>query len=160
MRKQISLLFLVLLVSCSQHKNITPRTEATSPGTLTSSQKGAIPTLLVPKPNENNGVVVGQLVMRGSGEFLGGLPVYLGQLLPNASGPGFLLTVQEKSSPHTTTDSDGRFALSAAPGEYVFLIWTMVHSVVLINPATNREWKVNIKAGETTDAGKIEAEWP
>ena len=98
--------------------------------------------------------------MRGSGAPLAGLPVYLGQLLPMEPGPAYMVTVQEKSSPHTISDSDGHFALSAAPGDYVFMIWTPIHSRVVINPATNKVWEVSVKAGETTYAGKIEAEWP
>jgi len=119
-----------------------------------------IPTVVIPKPDEKNGVVVGQLVLRGSGAPLAALPVYLGQTLPLEPGPGYLVTFQEKSSPHTTADGDGRFALAAPPGAYVFIIWTPFHSRVVMNPATNKEWEVSVKAGETTNVGKIEAEWP
>ena len=159
MRKQVVLLFLLLLIGCAQPTTLAPSTEY-PPGTLAASPSEAIPTIVIPKPDENNGVVVGQLVMRGSGTLLVGLPVYLGQLLPMDPEPAYLVTVQENSSPHTTSDGDGRFALSAAPGDYVFMIWTPIHSRVVINPATNKVWEVSVKAGETTNVGKIEAEWP
>lgn len=160
MRKQVGLLFLLLLIGCAQPTALAPSTGYPYPGTLAAGPTKAIPTVVIPKPDEKNGVVVGQLVMRGSGALLAALPVYLGQLLPMEPEPAYLVTVQEKSSPHTTSDGDGRFALSAAPGDYVFIIWTPIHSRVVINPATNKVWEVSVKAGETTNVGKIEAEWP
>lgn len=159
MRNQVALLLLFLLIGCSQPSAQAPGTEF-PPGTLAASTSEAIPTFVIPRPDENNGVVVGQLVMHGSSALLVGLPVYLGQLLPMDPEPAYLVTVQEKSSPHTTSDGDGRFALSAAPGDYVFMIWTQIHSRVLLNPATNKVLEVSVKAGETTNVGEIEAEWP
>ena len=159
-RKQVILVFLLFLIGCAKPTALAPSTETPDPGTLAVSPTEALPTFVIPEPDDENGVVVGQLVMLDSGAPLAGLPVYLGQFLPMDPEPAKMLTVQEKTSPHTTSDGDGNFALSAPPGDYVFMIWTQIHSRVVMNPAANEEWKVSVKAGETINVGKIEAEWP
>ena len=159
-RKQVVLLFSFFLVGCTQQTALVPGTDTPDPGSLAISPTDVLPTYVIPEPDEENGVIVGQLVMLDSGAPMAGLPVYLGQFLPMDPEPAYMVTVQEKTSPHTTSDGDGNFALSAAPGDYVLIIWTPINSHVLMNPATNKEWEVSVKAGETINIGKIKAEWP
>jgi hypothetical protein len=160
MRKQVILVLLFLLIGCAQQTASTSSIGYPNPGAPDVSPTQAIPTYVIPTPDEKNGVVVGQLVVPGSGRLLADLPVYFGQLLPMEPGPAYMVTVQEKSSPHTLSDGEGHFALSAKQGDYVLIIWTPIHSRVVINPATNKEWQVSVKAGETINIGKIEVEWP
>jgi hypothetical protein len=160
MRKRVFLSLLILLVGCAQPKSPSSSPVAPLPNSVSGNPTATFPVLVIPKPDANTGVVVGQLVMPDSTIVLAGLPVYLGQILPVEPGPTYMITVQEKSSPHTLSAGDGQFALSAPPGEYIFMIWTPVHSLVITNPATKSEWKVTVRAGETTNAGKIVTEWP
>ena len=160
MRKHVFLLMLVLLVGCAKPSTTPAGNTTPLPGAISPNPTGAFPPLVIPTPDAGHGVVTGQLMLTGANIALPGLPVYLAQLLPVNPGPTYMITVQEKSSPHTVSSGNGRFALSAPPGDYVFMIWTPVRSRVITNPATKSEWKVTVKAGETIDAGKIEAEWP
>jgi hypothetical protein len=115
----------------------------------------------IPEPDDDSGVVIGQLIDIDTNEFLAGQSVYLGQKIFHTPGPDYSIGVQEMSSPHTIANSEGRFALGdVEPGEYVILVWTPFNAYIITDPITNIEVEVRVNAGETLDLGVLMAKNP
>jgi hypothetical protein len=115
----------------------------------------------IPAPDDESGVVIGQLIDIDTNELLAGQSVYLGQKIFHTPGPDYSIGVQEMSSPHTIANSEGRFALGdVEPGEYVILVWTPFNAYIITDPITNIEVQVRVNAGETLDLGVLMAKNP
>lgn len=120
------------------------------------------PTIAVfsspPTPGNETGVVIGQLISQETGEPLAFYTVYLGTIVHLTPGPDYMYSLQEKSSPHTSADSMGQFALgNVTPGEYILFVWTPFNASVMIDPDTDKELIVNAEAGQTLDLGVLQA---
>ena len=119
------------------------------------------PTLVVPAPDQNTGVVTGQFVFQSTGAPMPNMGAYLGEKLPHTTGTGYSIIIKEKETPHSQTDINGRFAIAARPGEYVLIAWTPFNSKVVSSPNDPaQEYAITLKAGETIDVGKIQVVWP
>lgn len=113
-----------------------------------------------PSPNAETGVVIGQLFEIGTNQPLAVHTVYLGEKIPFNPGPGYTLGLQERSSPHTVTDEQGRFAIGGvAPGSYVLMVWTPYAASVVMED-TDKELDVVVEVEKTIDLGRIEAQTP
>lgn len=154
----LAAILLVGVVGC------TPRLaqgSLTASPSLPSATSTRAATIAQPTPDHDSGVVVGQLVLRASGSPLALQTVYLGETLPLEPGPGHLIVLREKESPHATTDNEGRFVLAnVSPGAYVLIIWTPFQSRVVANMDTGKEFNVTVRAGGTVDIGEVVVDWP
>jgi len=151
------LLTLALLTACAADPTATalgtsaPNTPAGTP----------IPTMLVPTPSAETGVVTGQLLLSLDNAPLDGYIVYLGKATPLEPGDEYVITLKEQESPHIAADGEGRFALAAEPGIYALVVWTPFHSKVLADPSDpTRELSVELAAGETVEVGVLIVDWP
>lgn len=114
--------------------------------------------LVVPTASADSGVVTGKLINLETGEPIAFQSVYLGTKNYLTPGPGYTYTLQENSSPHTLSDENGMFAIGAVPpGEYILMIFTPFGATVVMQPNSDRELDVVIKAGEVLDLGTMEA---
>jgi hypothetical protein len=111
-----------------------------------------------PTPGSDTGVIIGRLVDLMTEAPLPFLSVYAGTIIPFAKGEGFSVGVQEKSSPHTMSDIEGRFALgNVPPGTYVLLVWTPFSSYMITQPGSKDLMEITVEAGKTLDIGVVKA---
>lgn len=116
----------------------------------------------VPEPGTETGVLVGRIFSTSLNEYLGVYPVYLGEILPLAPGDDYLITLKEKESPKVETDEQGYVVFSdIPPGEYAIIVWLPFDSAVVPDPNTaDKELRVQVVAGEVTDFGTANIEFP
>ena len=113
---------------------------------------------IVPEPSAGTGVVVGQMIDSNTGEPMKFVYMYLGKRIYLTPGPGYTYALQEKSSPHTQTDENGRFAIGdVPPGSYLLMIFTPHNASVVMEPNTDREKEIVVEAGKTLELGEVEA---
>jgi hypothetical protein len=111
---------------------------------------------IVPEPSDDKGVVLGQLINSYTDMPLPFQSVYLGKKIPLTPGPGYSYTLQERSSPHTVTNEDGKFALGdVAPGTYIIMIFHPFATSVIMEPNSDRELEIVVSAGKVLDLGEI-----
>jgi hypothetical protein len=109
-----------------------------------------------PSHGADTGAVKGILIDEDTGEPLSFQAVYLGTKVLMAVGDGFTITVQERTSPQTMSDAEGRFGIGdVPPGPYFVLIWTPFDASIIIDPETGREMEITIEAGQTLDLGEL-----
>ena len=151
------LLTLGLLTACAADPTATaPATSA--PNTPAGTP---VPTMLVPTPSAETGVVIGQILLSLDNSPLDGYIVYLGKATPLQPGDEYVITLKEQESPHIAADGEGRFALASEPGTYALVVWTPFHSKVLADPNDpTRELSIELVAGETVDVGALLVDWP
>lgn len=152
---------LILLAGCAQGAGTDSTTSNTPPpGEAPVATAPAVITT-PPTPAQDSGVVVGRLVSRAASSPLASQTVYLGERLPLEPGPGYLITLEQEGSPHTTTDANGRFVFaSISPGDYPLIIWTPFRSLVVPDAGGQEEFTVTVTAGGTTDLGELQVDWP
>ena len=177
----LSLLLVLFLSSCSRMKTtvpistteISPLSPYPGPGSPASTitLPYPMPTMetetvldvpfVVPTPSNEAGVVTGQLMNDKTKQPLQGQSIYLGQKYFLTPGPAYTIGVQEKSSPHTMSDKEVRFAIgNVPPGKYVVMVWTPWKTSLVIDPKTSQELDVIVQAGQTVDIGQMEAADP
>jgi hypothetical protein len=117
--------------------------------------------LVIPTPEEDAGVVIGEVFSVTADSPLAGQAIYLGERVPLSPGPGYLVTIQQQASPHVISDEKGRFVFSdIPPGDYPILVWTPFNSYVVPDAKGKRELSVVVEAGKITNLGRIEINWP
>ena len=59
--------------------------------------------------------------------------IYLAEKLPSKPGPKYLLTIEQKGSPHAGTSCPTAVSVwkASSPGEYTLIIWTPQASYVI-----------------------------
>jgi hypothetical protein len=115
----------------------------------------------VPAPDEDSGVIVGQLVHEVSGIGIGRQLIYLGEYLPLTPGPGEMIAMQVESSISTETDEDGYFVFEGVkPGTYPLIVWNPLTSKVVPDESGEAALDVVVRAGEITDLNVISIIWP
>jgi hypothetical protein len=113
---------------------------------------------VIPSPESGRGVIVGHVVDRNTGEDLSFQTIYLASKIPFSDGEGYSIAIQERSSPNTMSDKQGRFAIGEIqPGEYFIMIWTPMDASVVIDPKTGSEMEIIIEAGQVLDVGTVGA---
>ena len=149
----------IVLIGCSQSESsATTQREPNLATPATESREGPPE---IPTPGKNSGVVAGRVVSVTTGAPLVSLAVYLGEFLPLQPGSDYLVTLQVETSPHTTTDNQGYFALGdIEPGSYPLVIWTPFKSLVVSDSTGEEELQVAVKAGELTNLGELKVQWP
>jgi hypothetical protein len=109
----------------------------------------------VPDPQAGTGTVVGRILNAVTNE-PGLVRIYLGEKIEAVQGEGYFISTEQNSSPQGDSNENGYFIINdIAPGTYVLVVWNPVNSEVLVNPDTNGEYWVEIKAGEVFDIGDV-----
>lgn len=135
-----------------------PRVEPSASVLATAPYRGP-PT--IPTPAVSTGVIAGRIVSATTGSPLASYALYLGEILPLEPGPEYLVTLQVETSPRTTTDSQGYFAMGdIEPGIYPLIIWTPFKSLVIPDTSGEKELQVLITAEKITDVGELQVSWP
>jgi hypothetical protein len=108
---------------------------------------------VAPEPGDDTGVVIGQVIDRDTGEPVAFTSIYLGfKILMTPEG--FTYAYQEKSSPHTVTNHEGKFGIAdVPPGSYLVMITTPHGMSLLMEPNSDQEFEVRVEAGQTVDIG-------
>jgi hypothetical protein len=105
----------------------------------------------------DKGVITGQLINRATGKPIAKALLHAAYLLPLNPGPGYLINVDPKSAPQTTTDEQGYFAIeNIPPNRYALLIWTPDRAHFVSEEANaNKELVVEVAAGKVNDIGAV-----
>jgi len=136
-------------------------TESPVPLAVPASPTAHIPTVVVPTPSSESGVVTGRIIVALTGEPMAGVRVYLANRVFLTPGPDYVLSLTDESSPHATADADGFFAIAAPPKNYALVVWTALDSKVVADPADNtKEIDVNVVANRTLELGDLVVNWP
>ncbi len=143
-----------------QNDNDSPEYPMPSPVIVTPA--GTPPPFVLPTPEQDTGVVTGQLLASESGEPIEAQTVYLGSIIELDPGPGYILSLNEQKSPHVDTTTDGFFAFGQVPpGTYVLIVWTPFDARSVIDPVLGTEMEIIVTAGQTTDLGVVKvSNWP
>ena len=116
---------------------------------------------VIPSPNAEMGVVTGILINEDTGLPLAYQSVYLGEKILITPGPGYSVGVQENSSPHSMSNSQGQFAIGdIEPGSYLLMVWTPFAASIMVDPQTGLDFEVIVEAGVTLDLGQVRAADP
>lgn len=114
-------------------------------------------SLVIPTPEAETGVVVGQLLTPGPGgePYYGTL--YLARTISSdTEGMPPIIAFSESEDPVSIQDKTGRFLFTAVlPGEYALALWSPVSSTILQKPDSEEYLVFAVRAGEVTDLGII-----
>ncbi|MHB8132810.1 MAG: hypothetical protein ACYDH1_01190 [Anaerolineaceae bacterium] len=176
--KLLLLLMILLLTSCSKTTNQTPTSttdtlgypaiftkenQLTNPGYPVGTDD-ITPTrtqVVIPTPNSTTGVVSGKLLTLADNTPITFTSVYLGEKLFLSNGTDYLITLQEKSSPHGETDQNGVFVISDVPaGEYIILLFTPRKSTPVIDEETGKEVTVLVETNVLLELPTYKVSWP
>lgn len=110
----------------------------------------------VPTPSSDKGVVTGSLRNLADGEPLQFQTIYLGQKVYLTPAPGYTYHVFQNTSPRTTSDLNGDFAIGDVPeGDYIIMVWTPFGAYVIMENGT--EVMANVKPGQVLELGELDA---
>jgi len=128
----------------------TPRHPTPTPVTLSDTSQGAI---------------TGSLVHAETGQSVGGMAIYLAQIVesqqPLEGAPPYQIVFTQKGSPSATVDPYGHFALvDLSPGTFALVLWTPHDSWVITDPSGTKELRVEVEAGQVNDLGQLEVNFP
>ena len=159
---------MMLLFGCtSSPAPVLVSTPAPSPLAKPSTSPVATPVapsqLMSPTLTDKSlGGVTGRLVLKSTGEPLGGYAIYLGERLPISPGDQYAITVQQNSSPHVEIDSSGYFGFSdVKPGTYALVLWSPIKSTIIADAKNpDKELEVVITAGQIVDLGTVASDPP
>ena len=160
---KILLIFILLLIaSCTKSNNPVENELGTTPG-----YPGVVnvdPTrtpIVIPTANSTTGVVTGKILSVTDDEPLAYTTIYLGEKLFLSDSEEYLITLQEKSSPHAETDQNGFFAISdVLPGEYVIILFSPLKSTTIMDPVSGKELFIQVEANKITTLPSYNVSWP
>jgi len=117
-------------------------------------QKNIIPMPDVTK-DPTMGSVIGRILENGKPVEYADL--YLAELLINEEGKEVAFAFDYSTSPRTQSDKDGRFEFVNLPtGEYGLVYDVGAESVLLLDPATGGQLKIEVMSGVELDAGDLD----
>jgi len=112
---------------------------------------------VVPTPEQDTGVVTGQLSYSGTDDPVMNNTLYLGFKIYLTPGPDYTYGFTQHGSPRVTTDDEGRFAIGGiTPGAYIVLLWSLSGTSMAHYPESSQELEINVEAGKVLDLGRIE----
>lgn len=156
---------LIILTGCAVQP--VPGVSPLSSPVVSASPSVQLTPTLPSLNDQNRGGVVGQIVLKDTKGPLPGVAVYLGDYLAvqsnqQSSQSTFAITIQQNSSPHTSTDENGYFAIvNVTPGKYALVLWTPLSSSVIADPQQpTKELQVVIEPGKVINLGEIVSTLP
>jgi hypothetical protein len=168
------ILCMVSVASCVQSTSVVPSAGiGESPLTATSpllkpeepeaDETGMSPTRTpLPQPSQDRGAVTGRVMNATIDQPLSTIAVYLGDVASMGEGKGNIVTIKEKRSFHTLTDTEGYFAITGVePGTYALVLWTPRNSVVVEDPEDSGDYFLfSIERGQITELGEFASDIP
>jgi hypothetical protein len=164
-KRLLSVGLALLLAACSApalDPTATSPASATPVGIATSAPEATVGPPALPTPDATTGVVTGRIINQRNSQPVVSAALYLGNLVPLEPGPEYLITLDQKASPHVTLDAGGYFLLpSVPPGTYGLIVWTPVVSRVAFDlEQPDKEKQVTVEAGKMVDVGEVLVDWP
>lgn len=115
---------------------------------------------ITPIRQSDFGVVLGNLLSLLDKKPLSGVKIYAAEKVPIRPGDGYVITLQEKSSPQAVTNVNGQFVIeSIPPNEYVLMFITPFSNHTVLD-ASNEEIHLSILGGDLFDLGRVYVNWP
>lgn len=138
--------------------------ESYPPGEKVNTQTAIMtqisPPLIIPEPDPNNGIVVGTLISKTMHEPMPFITIYMANKVPLEPGPGYVISLQQKSSPQTVTNERGEFiVVTIPPDEYIPLMVTPFGTFSLLD-LDSKEVELEITKGVVIDLGETYVNWP
>ncbi len=184
--KRIILYFLVgyavlaFLVSCSSltsgSSSSTNTYPVISPADLPKTEEidiaYPVASELSPTPSENNlsirtpentpgfGVVYGQLNSKTENKPLSDVKIYLAEKVQINQSESYVLAVQEKGSPQSLTDVNGRFIIEAIPPANYVLFFITPYGNYTVLDSKDTEIHLTIESDDLLDVGRVFVNWP
>lgn len=116
--------------------------------------------LQVPDSEDETAIILGIVLSLSTGQPLKSVDLYLADKTPLGDTGEYVYSLQEKSSPHTLTDSSGQFIIAGVkPGPYVVMMTTPFGNYIALNE-DNQEIHLDLEAGDVLDLGTIYINWP
>ena len=160
----VGILFVAIVSACNQLTTPleSPLTVVSSPlPTPISTPLSDLPIVGIPKPGRDTGVIVARIFSTTLGDYLPGVVIYLGEILPLDPGSEYLITLKEQESLHQEVNEDGYIIFDkVTPGEYAFVVWSPLRSVVVPDPDGELELRIKIEAGQVLNLGELSVQWP
>jgi len=113
------------------------------------------PSLTIPEPGPETGIVIGFLVTASKEPYIGS--VYLAKAIP-ASQPDIppLVAFSDQTDPKALQDANGQFLFTKIlPGEYALALWNPVSNLIIHEPGTENFFLFKVEAGKVTDLGEV-----
>jgi hypothetical protein len=119
-----------------------------------------ITPIVIPTPNADSGVVHGMIYSLTNDEPISYTKIYLATKIPVDPGDEYMVSIQENSSPHAQSNSNGEFVITdIEPGEYILVLVTPISTLPILD-INNEQIEFSIEAGELIDFNDIYAYWP
>jgi len=117
--------------------------------------------IIIPTANITTGVVTGKLLSVAENEPLAYATIYLGEKLFLSNHEDYLVTLQEKSSPHAETDQTGVFVITdVPPNEYILILFSPRKSSPIIDPVSGKEVSIKVEPGKIMTLPLYNVSWP
>lgn len=86
--------------------------------------------------------------------------IYIATIVPVEPDGGFVYSIQQKASPHATTNQKGQFAINEIiPGKYVMILVTPIGQNTITNKMGDTIF-LDLKAGDVINFGDVYVAWP
>jgi len=116
--------------------------------------------LIIPTPSLVYGVAYGRLISLINNEPIQYSKVYFGRKIEVENEDDYLISIQEKLSPHNISTQNGYFVISdITSGEYILVLATPIGSYPITN-MLGEQVEVTIKGGDSLDLGDVFVNWP
>ena len=119
-----------------------------------------IPVIEIPTPSTDSGVIYGMIYSLTNEDPITFTKIYLATKIPVDPGDEYMVSIQENSSPHAQSNSNGEFVITdIEPGEYILVLVTPISTLPILD-INNEQIEFSIEAGELIDFNDIYAYWP
>lgn len=113
-----------------------------------------------PEQDPETASIFGVLYSYTNKQPLEGVMVYVAEVVTVEPSGGKVYTIQEKSSPQSSTDAIGQFMITGIkPGTYYFMMVTPFGNYPLFNE-DNETFELELKGGDVINFGNVFVNWP
>lgn len=118
--------------------------------------------LVAPVVDAQTASVYGKVYSLGNSDLvLSGVLLYVADMVPVEPQGGYIYSIQEKSSPHTETDSAGQFVFSGLQAKkYTLILKTPMGSFPLVDAEKHEQIMLDLKPGDVVNLGLVYVNWP
>lgn len=139
--------------------NVYPADPKLTQGSSTPFEKTASP-IVIPAPDTETATLMGLISSVSTGQPLVNVTLYIAEKTPLGDSKEYVYSFQEKSSPHSLTDTAGQFIITnITPGAYVVLLTTPFGNYLALD-SNNQEIHLDLIAGDVIDLEEVFVNWP